>query len=362
MDPAELLRERLGKVPVSGRLWVVGAGKACAAMAACLEEFLHERIAGGCVAVRDLPAFRLRKIDLLEAGHPVPDERSVHAATRILDVVQGLSRKDTVIVLVSGGATSLVALPKEGTIGDFARESQALLASGLPIAEVNRRRRALLRLADGGLARAAAPAKVLGFILSDVIGNDLATIGCGPTSVGPEQQERVQNVLIGDNALAVGGAVRAAMRLGFQAAVQPEPWTGEAAEAGRRFARSLLDGPPGTAWIAGGETTVALHRGGGIGGRCQEAALAAAFELSGKLGAALLFAGTDGSDGPTDAAGAFADGATLEGGTAAGLKAEDFLRRHDSHRFFERTGGLFRTGPTGTNVADLALGIRIPAV
>lgn len=358
VDPADLLRERLGKIPAARKTVVVGAGKAAAAMAACLEEFLGDRIERGLVVVKDGCGLPLRRIECLQAGHPQPDERSAAAARRALDLLRGLSADDLAIALVSGGASSLLALPKEGSVAAWREENARLLAGGAAIGEINRVRRERLALAGGGLARAAAPAKVLSFVLSDVIGNDLATIGSGPTHLDPPQPQRVRNLLIGDNALAVGGAAQGARRFGLRVEVLPEPVQGEAREAGRAFASRLLASLPGSALIAGGETTVSLGANPGKGGRCQESALAAASALAGHADCALLFAGTDGSDGPTDAAGAFADGGTIDRAKKAGLDAAAALSRHDAYPLLDRIGDLFRCGPTRTNVADLFLGVR----
>lgn len=364
-DPADLLRERLGKVPAARRIVVVGAGKAAAPMAACVEEFLGDRIVAGCIAVKDGHGLPLQRIEQREAGHPQPDARSAAAATRMLELLRGLSPDDLVLALISGGASSLMALPKQGGIDSWCAENARLLASGLPIDEVNRVRREKLALAGGGLARAAAPARVLGFVLSDVIGNDLATIGSGPTVLESAPSDRVRNILIGDNALALGGAAQGARRFVLRVEVLPEPVLGEAREAGRAFARQLLACEPGTALIAGGESTVTLGANPGRGGRCQEAALAAAEILAnatsnaGAGRAAMLFAGTDGGDGPTDAAGAFVDADTLARAAREGINSAAALAAHDAYPFFDRLGDIFRTGATRTNVGDVFLGLKI---
>ncbi len=358
-DPAELLQERLKKIPQGKSLFVVGAGKAVAPMAAKMEEFFLDRIQAGVVVTKDGYGLALQKIECLEAGHPNPDSRSEKGGKRVLEILQNLKSDDVVVALISGGASSLWALPKTGSIEDWAKENEKLLSSGKSIQEVNRLRREKLVLANGGLARAAAPAKVVSFILSDVMGNDLASIGSGPTIVGETESARVQNYLIGDNSLALGGAAQASKRFNLSPQLLTQPILGEAAEAGKQFAKQLLASNSGTVLLGGGETTVPLGQENGRGGRCQEAALAAAIELQGATGVFLLFAGTDGGDGPTDAAGAFADGTTIERAKRKGLDAQNSLQRHDSYSFFEQLGDLFKPGPTRTNVADLWVGIRI---
>lgn len=359
VDPAELVRERLQKIPISRKLIVVGAGKAAAPMAAAMEEYLLSRITAGCVAVKDGYSLALHKIDLLVAGHPTPDSRSAAAGKSILSLVQGLSDEDVVVALISGGASTLMALPLNGSIEELAKENDRLLNSGLSIREVNKRRRELLALGAGGLAKAAAPAQVIAFILSDVIGNDLATVGSGPTVLETPEPERVKNYLIGDNALAVGSAMRATLRFSLKPQMLDLAISGEAQEFGEGFAQRLQSLPANAALVGGGETTVSLGAIYGKGGRCQEAALSAAIELAGKPGCACLFASTDGTDGPTDAAGAFVDGTTVERAARLGLNPREFLGRHDSYSFFEKLGDLFKPGPTMTNVADLAIGIRL---
>jgi glycerate-2-kinase len=385
-----------------GTVTVVGAGKAAARMAAALESRLGSRLRGGLVVVKDGYRSATRVVRVTEAGHPVPDRRGRQAAERLLAHVARLSAHDLLLVVLSGGASSLLPLPAPGlTLADKQRTTRLLLRSGAAIHEINTVRKHLSGIKGGQLAAATA-ARVVTLILSDVIGDDLGAIGSGPTAPDPTTFadacaalrrlrlwplvprrvrrhllagargrrpetpkpgspvfRRVRNLIVGNNRLAVGAAVRAARLAGLRPHRYRTALCGEAREAGRLFARLArrirtrgTPVRPPACVIAGGELTVTV-RGRGRGGRAQEFALAAAAGIAGLPNVWIAGFATDGTDGPTDAAGAVVDGGTLARARARGLNIARLLRRNDSYRFFRRAGGHIVTGPTGTNVNDL---------
>lgn len=404
-------------VPAQARLVVAAAGKAAATMAAGLEAAAGAQVARGWLVTRDGHADAARAAGVLpparwtvrEAGHPVPDARSEAAARELLALAAAIDPEDVLVVLLSGGASALLACPLPGlTLADLAAVTRLLLASGAAIDEVNAVRKHLVEVAGGRLARVARAGRIELLALSDVPGDRLDVIGSGPCTPDPtsfadalavlarrglaaalppavrahleagargERPEspkpgdpgfaRVRTTLLAGNATALAAAAGAARRRGLVVVPLPDALRGEAREAGRRLATLATSLRPHTPslLLAGGETTVTLpaNAPGGHGGRSQELALAAALELAGREGVTLLAAGTDGSDGPTDAAGACVDGATTARARAAGHDARDALARHDSHPFFLAEGGLLRTGPTGTNVMDLVL-VRVEPV
>jgi glycerate 2-kinase len=373
-------------------IFVIGAGKASAKMAGAVERLLADRITGGEINVKDGHTAKLRRIKVNECGHPIPDQRGVAGARRIARIAQQAGPDDLVICLISGGASALMPLPAPGmTLAKKQKITRSLLACGANIHEINSVRKHISGIKGGQLARLVYPATLLTLILSDVIGDDLDAIGSGPTvpdrstladvravaakyriaidlaemAETPKPGDRIfgktTNVLAGSNALAVDAAAQEARRLGFHTLVLSTFVEGEAREVAHVHAaiakEIVTSGRPirrPACVISGGETTVTI-RGEGLGGRNQEFALAAAIDLADLPHTVLLSAGTDGTDGPTDAAGAIADGSTLARARALGLDAAAFLRNNDSYRFFEATGDLIKTGPTGTNVADLQL-------
>jgi hydroxypyruvate reductase len=385
------------------RVLVLGAGKASAAMARVLEDILGDRIAGGLVVVKDGYRRPTAKIRIVEASHPVPDERGRAAARELLRLAESAGAGDLVVFLVSGGGSALLPAPVPPiTLAEKREFTQLLLAAGADIGELNCVRKHLSLLKGGQLARAAAPAQVLTLALSDVIGNPIDVIASGPTAPDPttfaqaleildrfrlreraprsvvERLEagargevpetpkaddplfaRVTNVVIGDNALIVEAARARAADLGYTPVVLTRSLSGEAREVAREFvARGRLLAAP-ACLIAGGETTVTV-RGGGAGGRCQEFALAAAIELAGSVNLTVLAAGTDGTDGPTDAAGAIADGGTVPRAAELRLDAQSFLEANDSYSFFGELRDLVVTGPTATNLLDVYLLVADP--
>lgn len=386
------------------RVVAVGAGKASARMAVALEERLGDRLEGGLVVVKYGHRASTKVTEILEAGHPIPDQAGLRAGARLLKLLNGLGPRDLVFVLLSGGASSLLPAPVPGvTLQDKQRTTQLLLRSGATIQDINTVRKHLSVLKGGRLA-AATQATVISLILSDVLGDDPGVIGSGPTAPdsttyadaceslrrygvwnriptrvrqylvegqrglheespkpGMPLFHRVQNQVIGNNAAAINAAAQAAKRLGLNALVLTTSLTGEAREAARLFgaiAREILSsGRPvrrPACILAGGELTVCV-RGTGRGGRAQEFALAGAGEIAGLPGVWLIGFGTDGTDGPTDAAGAVVNGQTASEAIQQGADLRDALDRNDAYSFFQAVGGLIVTGPTGTNVNDLYL-------
>jgi hydroxypyruvate reductase len=380
------------------RVWVVGAGKATATMAHGVERVLGKRIDGGLINVKDGHTARLKRIEQNECGHPVPDQRGVDGASRILEIAANAGPDDLVICLISGGASALTPMPVPPvTLEEKQAVTRLLLACGADIHELNTVRKHLSGFKGGQLARACAPAGVLTLILSDVVGDPLDVIGSGPTAPdrstfgdacgvidkyslwpklpkaaadrlhvsadetpkpGDPLFKRVENLIVGSNRLAVDAAAKKAKALGYRPLVLSTTIEGETRDVARMHAAILREirehgrpvKPPACV-ISGGETTVTL-KGDGLGGRNQEFALQCAIDLAGLPGVLAFSAGTDGTDGPTDAAGALAGGRTLE---RSRIDARAALARNDSYHFFEPLGDLVKTGPTGTNVMDVRL-------
>ncbi|MCC5988436.1 MAG: DUF4147 domain-containing protein [Pararhodobacter sp.] len=389
-DPAAAVRRSLRAAPVSGRrVWVLGVGKAARAMAAAALDEFSVPVAGALVVTNAGNDAPLEGARIMVAGHPLPDEGGLGAARAAEAMAAGAGAGDMVLVLISGGGSAMLPAPVDGvSLHDKARATEIMLAGGLDIAQVNAVRQHLSRLKGGGLARAAASARVVALILSDVVGDDLRVVASGPT-VAPVMARADAAAMLRDGGLwaAMPDAVRAALSrpeavaapaeaenrligsnaLALDALVAQsggEIWSralvGDVAEAARWLAGRMREAPPGPVLaFCGGETTVRL-RGQGKGGRNQELALRLAAELGGKTGGlarpwAFLSAGTDGRDGPTDAAGGLVDGATLARIAARGGDWRAALQDNDSHRALSLAGDLLITGPTGTNVADIQL-------
>jgi glycerate 2-kinase len=392
----------------ASRILLLAVGKASLAMAHEIERRVGDKLFDGIAVVPKSSAATTERASILkkvEASHPLPDESSEEAARRACAMLHGATPSDLVIVALSGGASAMLTMPASGlTLADKIAVNQALLKAGAPIRELNIVRKHLSAVKGGRLLRHCGRARVLGLILSDVPGNDRGTIGSGPTApdtssaadavavlkrrnvwgrapeavrsylelatageidlaVKPDDPifARVTNVIVGDSAIALEAAGVAAADLGYH----PQRWKplqGEANDVGRALAEHMCRLTQQRACvIAGGEPVVTV-RGGGKGGRAQQCALAMGIELS-RLACdqpkriAALFAGTDGIDGPTDAAGAFASPATVADGERAGVAAATALVRNDSYNFFKASSGLFVTGPTGTNVSDVFIGL-----
>lgn len=337
-------------VPLGRRNVVLGAGKAAAAMAEAVEDLLGDRLDGGLVVVKYGHGVPLRRVRLREAGHPVPDAAGMAAAAEVEALARAAGPDDLVIVLLSGGGSALLPAPADGDLDRLVALTEDLLRGGADIHAINRVRRGADRLKGGGLARAIAPARHVTLALSDVLGDDPATLASGPTV--PPGGPVAPYVVVGSLATALDAAAAAARALGWPTERLEPLLTGEAREEGARIGRRLREHPGPRCFVGGGEPVVTV-RGRGRGGRAQELALAAALELSG-TDRALLAAGTDGTDGPTDAAGALVDGGTIGRG---GPGALEHLDRNDSGTYLARAGDLWITGPTRTNVGDLVLGL-----
>lgn len=410
-DPETALRAALRAHPLQlqpgGRLIVVGAGKATAPMAVAMEAEYGDRIHAGVIVVKTDHGLPLSRIQQHEGAHPVPDAAGAAGAAAVLAAVRDLRPEDLVVALISGGASALLPVPVPGvSLPDKQQVNRLLLASGLPIESMNAVRKHLSLIKGGQLARAAAPARVEAFILSDVIGDDLSAIASGPTAADattfadvqtlcdqagitaqlpasvrdyiakgcagtvvetPKPNDpcfaTVRNHVIGSNALAVQAAVAEARAAGCHVDIITEPIVGEATAAAELFVRRLITFSAGHSGpcvlIGGGETTVTLGDNPGLGGRSQEFALACALKLSGHDRLMILAAGTDGTDGPTDAAGGFASGTSLDRAEHLGVTLADALRRHDAYPALAALKDLYQTGPTRTNVMDVVIGIAV---
>jgi glycerate 2-kinase len=385
------------------RVVVVGAGKAAATMARAIEALLGRHLDDGLVIVKYGHGVRTKRIAVAEAGHPLPDRAGFRAARRIIALVGGLTARDLLVVLLSGGASSLMPAPASGiTLTATKRITKQLLRCGARIEEVNTVRKHLSSL-NGGRLAALTEATVVTLIVSDVIGDDLSAIGSGPTAPDPTTYRdahsclrrhhlwssapasvrkhlvdgvegrlpdtpkpgnrlfrRVHHEIIGNNAQAVAAATAAARAAGWRTVTLP-PLTNEARVAGAEMgilAKSILGRrrplPRPLCILAGGETTVTV-KGHGKGGRAQEFALAAARSVAGLSGVLVVAFATDGSDGPTDAAGAVVSGSTWTRAKQLGMNLNTTFSHSDSYRALKRLNCHITTGPTGTNVNDLYL-------
>jgi len=387
------------------KIFLIGTGKAAASMAQAVERIFGDRISKGLITTKyghDLP---LKQTETIEAGHPLPDQNGIRGSETMCGILKESGPHDLVIFLLSGGGSALLPLPVRGiTLEEKQEVTQLLLDCGADIKEINSVRKHISRIKGGGLARLAYPSTVLGFILSDVVGDALDVIGSGPTVPDPstfddawetlekydlvreiapsiknhllagrEKEveetpkpgdnifEKVYNVLIGSNSLALQAAQQHASSLRFNTVVLSSTIVGETREAARfhaAIAREVISSgnpvPRPACILSGGETTVTL-RGHGLGGRNQEFALAGAMEISGLEKVVLLSGGTDGTDGPTDAAGAISDHTTADRAWAMGLDPKAHLQNNNAYPFFQKLGDLLITGPTHTNVMDLRI-------
>lgn len=383
------VRRRLEADPPEGPVYLIAVGKAAAAMSLGALQALAEPPRAGLVITKhghldprlqDYPG-----LELYESDHPLPGAASLAAGARLLDFVRDLPTESHLLVLISGGASSLVeALPAGMDLEALQRLNAWLLASGLPIGAINRVRKACSLIKGGRLAALVAPRPTLCLLISDVAGDDPAVIGSGPLAAaaesgpppelpaplaewvaaappmpGPEDPcfRNLRLEIVADLAAAKAAAAEQARTLGYAVTLHETFLDGEAGETGRRLGEILATGAPGL-HIWGGETTVRLPPEPGRGGRNQHLALAAAMALAGRDDLWLLAAGTDGTDGPTEDAGALVDGGTLSRCRQAGLDPRHCLERADAGRCLEASGDLLRTGPTGTNVMDLVIGLR----
>jgi len=394
-------------------LYLVGFGKAsCTMLSAAISEmgidafkrcaivtkYGHVHLSMGDQLIGEIR----RKVSIHEAGHPVPDHNGILGTAEIIDALREADERSLVLSLISGGGSALLVAPFEGiTLNDKQDVTERLLRAGADIYELNTVRKHLSRVKGGRLAEIAYPAEVISLIVSDVIGDRLDVIASGPTAPDPTTYgdaigvlkkyglyrglsesvvsllekgreglipetpkpggyvfKRVQNLIIGSNRIALEAASESARSLGLHTEIITTELKGEAREAGRFLAEkakerlSVIKGP--ACLISGGETTVTV-KGNGRGGRNTELALAFAIEISGLRGVTLLSAGTDGTDGPTDAAGAMVDGGTISEAQKRGLAAREYLDNNDSYNFFRQIDSLLITGPTGTNVMDIQI-------
>ena len=382
------VRARLEERPLPGKVYMVAVGKAACAMAQGAQDVLGGRIADALIITKKGYAEPL-PWPVLEAGHPLVNEASLEAGKQLLAFVARIPPDAVVLVLISGGASALVeALPPQISLDQFQKINRWILGSGLDINNYNRIRRRLSRIKGGRLAKLLSPRRVLCLVVSDVPGNDLRAIGSGPLVADEDLRrplplqglpdfitealrhmppapapddvcfQKVTREIVATLDNAKSATVDAAKKLGYEAVIESAFVSGDAVETGTRLANKLLQFEPGTVHVWGGETTVTLPESPGRGGRNQSLALAAALMLQGHADLWLLAAGTDGTDGPTDDAGALVDGGTIARGEQAGRDAKQSLARADAGNFLEASGDLLQTGPTGTNVMDIMLGLK----
>jgi glycerate 2-kinase len=387
------------------RIIVVGFGKAASPMALALEDILGSRIAEGRVTTKYGYGLPLKYISCAEAGHPIPDEAGLSAANNILQLLDAAGEKDLVICLISGGGSALVPMP-EGNISlsDKQKTTQALLECGASIHEINAVRKHISKIKGGKLAMVAFPATLVALLLSDVIGDDLDVIASGPTvpdhttfqdcidiidnydisasipktvisflERGAEGKEKetpkpgdpvfdsTHAYIVGSSLLSLEAAKKQARDFGYNTIILSSSIEGETREVAKVHAAIAKEiGKTGNpiekpaCIISGGETTVTI-RGKGLGGRNTEFCLASAVDIEGMEDITVLSGGTDGTDGPTDAAGAIVDGKTVTEARLQGLDPLRYLKNNDSYHLFEATGDLLKTGPTMTNVMDMRI-------
>lgn len=387
------------------RLLIIGFGKASCPMAKAVEDDFIDIIHAGAVVTKyghtnNAP----QKILVFEGGHPVPDENGVKGTRHIMQLLNDTDKNTLLVCLISGGGSALLVSPYEGlSLEEKQKTTQLLLASGATIHELNTVRKHISAVKGGRLAEHAYPARIISLILSDVIGDDLDVIASGPTAPDnstyqdamavlekyriddkippavlqvihkgisgiipetPKEKEEffisVDNMIIGSNRIALQAAKARAESLGFETHIISDAVSGEARDVARWLAQKAIETKIQASQknpvclISGGETTVTV-KGNGLGGRNMEFALSFALEIEDTDGITLISAGTDGTDGPTDAAGAIVDGNTISEARTAGLDPAVYLENNDSYHFFKKTGGLLITGPTGTNVMDLQI-------
>jgi hydroxypyruvate reductase len=387
------------------KIFLVGTGKASNSMAKAVEEIFGDRMTKGVVTTKYGHLLPLKKTEIIEAGHPIPDQKGYEGAKKIQGLLKKSGPKDLVIFILSGGGSALLPFPADGIeLKEKQEMTQLLLDCGADIKEINTIRKHISRMKGGWLTRWAYPSTVIGFILSDVVGDQLDVIGSGPTvpdpstfeeaweilkkydllnEIAPSIQkhlilgkegkveetpkpgdvvfERVYNSLIGSNILALRAAEKEATSLGLNTLILSSSIEGETREASRfhtAIAKEVISSgnpiPKPACILSGGETTVTI-KGKGLGGRNQEFALAGALEISGIEKVVLLSGGTDGTDGPTDASGAMVDHTTVHRAKSMGLDPKAHLENNDAYPFFQKLGDLLITGPTHTNVMDVRI-------
>lgn len=342
----------------TGKLILVAIGKAAWSMANAAYEQLGERVDGGIVITKyGHNHGPIGTLAVREAGHPVPDDNSVHATEEALSLTENLTSGDTVLFLVSGGGSALFESPTV-PLEELQRITEELLANGADITKINAKRKQLSKVKGGKFALHCAPAHVFQIVLSDVVGDSLATIASGPAYLDTPDTN-VETVITGsvrELCLAVSSSCA---KLGYEPIILTDCLCCEAREAGSLLA-SIAATHGGTckslAFIAGGETVVHL-KGQGLGGRNQELALAAATGIDGLKDTAIFSVGSDGTDGPTDAAGGYVDDKTADNARSHGIDLTQALQDNDAYHALKALGGLIVTGPTGTNVNDVAVAL-----
>jgi glycerate 2-kinase len=421
LDPEQLLKKKVSirdsTLVVEEReydlnnyenIYVVGGGKACAPMAKAMEDILGDKIDDGLIVVKYNHGLPLKKIETVEASHPIPDKNSVRGTSNILRLLSKTGENDLIICLISGGGSALLVQPhKEITLPGIQIATAKLLACGAAIDEINTVRKHLSSVKGGQIAKAVYPSTLITLILSDVVGDSMDIIASGPTvpdestfedaykiiqkysledkilnsvysflrngKMGKVEEtpkngdkifDNTQNVIVGSNKIALDAAEEKAKDLGYNTIVLSSLVEGESREAAKFLAaiakevsRTGTPVPKPACIIAGGETTVTI-KGKGKGGRNQEFALSAAIEIEGCEGVVILGAGTDGTDGPTDATGAIVDYNTCKDARVKFSRSpEEFLNNNDSYNFFKKTGEHIVTGPTMTNVMDIMISL-----
>lgn len=397
--------EKVFKLNDFNKIFVIGTGKASSSMAQAIEEIFGNRITQGIITTKYGHSLPCKYSEIIESGHPIPDQKGLDGSKKIQDLLKTSGPKDLVLFLLSGGGSALLPLPINGiTLEEKQEATQLLLDCGADIKEINTIRKHISQIKGGWLARWAYPSTVIGFILSDVVGDPLDAIASGPTvpdtstfveaweilkkyvllnEVSPSIRKhllsgkegrveetpkpgdvafkKVYNHLIGSNILALRAAEKEASSFAFNTLILSSSIVGETREAALfhgAIAKEVIStehpiSRPACI-ISGGETTVTI-KGRGLGGRNQEFALAGAFEIDGLERVVLLSGGTDGTDGPTDAAGALSDHTTIQKAKSMGLDPKAHLENNDAYPFFQRMGDLLITGPTHTNVMDVRI-------
>ena len=389
VKPDEAVRRALADISFTGNVYLVSVGKAAWQMAAAAVDHLDHPVADGIVLTKyNHVRGNISGITCYEAGHPVPDGNSYAGTEAILSMTANLSQNDTVLFLLSGGGSALFEKPlvKPEVLQEVTRR---MLASGADIVQMNTIRKRLSAVKGGRFAKWCAPAKVEAVILSDILGDPLDMIASGPAVADvstceqaielaekydlivddsvrqclrvetPKEVDNVHTQVVGSVKALCMAAVVAAKQLGYETVYLTDQLDCEAKEAGRYlggFLNQNKDAGKKLAFIAGGETVVRLT-GNGLGGRNQELALSAAEHIAGISNVALISVGSDGTDGPTDAAGGFVDGHTLTALEEQGIDYASALRNNDSYHALKAIDGLVMTGPTGTNVNDVVIGL-----
>ncbi len=417
VNPAHLIHQNVsvaGKTLKAGNtkidispirhIYVIGFGKASAAMARSIEKLLGPRISGGHIITKYGHSAPLQRIGVTEASHPIPDAAGVAGTAKVCAIADSAGKHDLVICLISGGGSALLTdIPDGCSLTDLITLNDCLLKAGINIKELNTIRKHLSSVKGGWLAGRAFPATIVSLILSDVTGDPLDVIASGPTVPDPTTYRdalsilarndivsrvpsclidiledgikgkhpetpkpgdqvfcSVSNIIIGNNRIALDGAASTATSMGYDARVITDQLTGDVTEVSSAIFKTIMEvnkSSPGrrTCLLYGGETTVKVTAENGMGGRNQHLALLLSILLKDTAGITLLAAGTDGTDGMTDAAGAVVDNTTLKNAAQLNLNINEYIERFDSYNFFRQEGGLVKTGPTLTNVMDIII-------